>query len=283
MSPSGVRLLGSGDLETALTLVDRDPVVDVFVRSRIDAATVNGRLDRGRIGGELWGYGPAGDLEAMCFHGASVVPVAADEQAVRAFAAHALAGRRRAFSIFGPTDAVLGLWSLLEPRWGRARDVRRCQPLLAIDGPPVVAPDPAVRRTTMADIDIVFPASVAMFTEEVGVSPTAADGGVSYRARLRELITEGRSYARIEHDRVVFKAEVGCASELACQIQGVWVPPDLRGRGVAAAGMAAVVELAREEIAPIVSLYVNDYNAAARAVYARVGFRSAGTFATVLM
>jgi predicted GNAT family acetyltransferase len=45
--------------------------------------------------------------------------------------------------------------------------------------------------------------------------------------------------------------------------------------------MAAVVELA-QRLAPVTSLYVNDYNARARATYERVGFRQVGTFATVL-
>jgi predicted GNAT family acetyltransferase len=46
--------------------------------------------------------------------------------------------------------------------------------------------------------------------------------------------------------------------------------------------MAAVVEAARRDIAPIVSLYVNDFNVAARRSYERVGFREVGTFASVL-
>jgi predicted GNAT family acetyltransferase len=46
--------------------------------------------------------------------------------------------------------------------------------------------------------------------------------------------------------------------------------------------MAAVVGLARAHVAPVVSLYVNGYNAAARATYAAVGFRQVGTFASVL-
>jgi predicted GNAT family acetyltransferase len=45
--------------------------------------------------------------------------------------------------------------------------------------------------------------------------------------------------------------------------------------------MAAVVMLA-QKLAPITSLYVNDYNARARATYERVGFHQVGTFATVL-
>jgi uncharacterized protein len=80
----------------------------------------------------------------------------------------------------------------------------------------------------------------------------------------------------------VFKAEIGAVSRTVCQIQGVWVDPTHRGRGIGTAGTAAVVEYARTAIAPVVSLYVNDYNAAARAAYARVGFREVGHFASVL-
>jgi predicted GNAT family acetyltransferase len=46
--------------------------------------------------------------------------------------------------------------------------------------------------------------------------------------------------------------------------------------------MAAVVQLAQRYIAPTVSLYVNDYNTAARAAYRRVGFAPGGTFMSVL-
>ena len=42
------------------------------------------------------------------------------------------------------------------------------------------------------------------------------------------------------------------------------MPPERRGRGLSAPGMAAVVRYALRRIAPLVSLYVNDYNRAAR-------------------
>jgi len=40
--------------------------------------------------------------------------------------------------------------------------------------------------------------------------------------------------------QVMFKAEIGAVTPQACQVQGVWVRPELRGRGLAVAGMAAV-------------------------------------------
>ena len=46
--------------------------------------------------------------------------------------------------------------------------------------------------------------------------------------------------------------------------------------------MAATVRLARTHIAPVVSLYVNDFNTVARRTYESCGFRQYATFATVL-
>src|SRR5260370_1080920 len=110
---------------------------------------------------------------------------------------------------------------------------------MAISTEPLVPPDPLVRLVRPDEIDTLLPASVAMFTEEVGVSPVGPDGGAAYRARVAELIRAGRSYARIEHGQVIFKAEIGAVTPMAFQVQGVWVPPELRARGHAARGMAA--------------------------------------------
>ena len=99
---------------------------------------------------------------------------------------------------------------------------------------------------------------------------------------MAQLVAKGWSFARIEDGRVVFKAEVAAASPQACQVQGVYVDPARRGEGLAAAGMAAVVEHALREIAPVVSLYVNAHNLAARAAYERAGFRQSATFSTVM-
>jgi predicted GNAT family acetyltransferase len=153
---------------------------------------------------------------------------------------------------------------------------------MVINERPLVAPDPLVRRVRMDEFDVLWPACVAMFTEEVGVSPTSGDGGASYRARLEQLIRGGRAFARIEGGRVIFKAEIGAVTPQACQVQGVWVRPEYRGRGLAAPGMAAVVVEAAQSIAPLVSLYVNDFNAPARAAYRRVGFAETGRFMSVL-
>jgi uncharacterized protein len=275
---SPVRVLDDRDLVVVRDLLDRDPVANVFVSSRVDGAG----LDPWRLGAEVWGYMAGGRVAALCYAGANLVPVGASADACRGFAEKARRQGRRCSSIVGPADQVGMVWSLLESAWGPPRDVRPHQPLLAISDPPMIAPDPLVRRVRPDELEILYPACVAMFTEEVGVSPANGDGGSLYRARVGELIAQGRAFARIEDGRVVFKAEIGAATSEACQIQGVWVDPALRGRGYANGGMAAVVAQAQASVAPVVSLYVNDYNTAARAAYSRVGFAQVGSFMSVL-
>ncbi|HEY1623027.1 MAG TPA: GNAT family N-acetyltransferase [Streptosporangiaceae bacterium] len=273
-----VRLLDERDRGAVLAICDRDPVNNVFVSSRVRTLG----LTPGRLGAQLWGHTSSGKLDSLCYSGANLVPVAATPEAIVAFADRALRQGRRCSSVVGPARELQGLWALLRPHWGPAREVRPVQPVLAMNGPPLVAADPLVRRVKPHEADILWPACVAMFTEEVGVSPTSGDGGASYRARMEQLIRAGRAFARIENGRVIFKAEIGAVTPQVCQVQGVWVNPEYRGQGLAAPGMAAVVNEAEASIAPVVSLYVNDFNLPARAAYKRVGFTDAGRFMSVL-
>ncbi|WP_328906150.1 GNAT family N-acetyltransferase [Streptomyces sp. NBC_00234] len=279
LTQTTTRVLEPSDLGAALAILESEPVANAFVTSRVQVAG----LDPWRLGGEMWGWYADGRLRSLCYSGANLVPICATPEAVRAFADRARRAGRRCSSIVGPAEATAQLWRLLEPGWGPAREVRANQPLMVTEHPSAdVEPDPLVRRVRKDEMDVLMPACVAMFTEEVGISPMAGDGGLLYQARVAELIGTGRSFARIEDGKVLFKAEIGAATSLACQIQGVWVAPEHRGRGLSETGMAAVLRYALADVAPIVSLYVNDYNTPARKAYARVGFRETGAFMSVL-
>ncbi|GGY81690.1 N-acetyltransferase GCN5 [Streptomyces nitrosporeus] len=279
MTQTTTRVLDPGELPAALAILESAPVENAFVTSRVQVAG----LDPWRLGGEMWGWYTDGRLRSLCYSGANLVPICATPEAVRAFADRARRAGRRCSSIVGPAGPTGQLWRLLEPSWGPAREVRPHQPLMVADSPSAgVEADPLVRRVRKEEMEILLPACVSMFTEEVGISPLAGDGGLLYQARVAELITTGRSFARIEDGKVVFKAEIGAATPLACQIQGVWVAPEHRGRGLSETGMAAVLRHALADVAPVVSLYVNDFNTAARRSYSRVGFRETGAFMSVL-
>lgn len=273
-----VRQLGEAERGAVERLLDLDPIAAAQVAERVAARG----LARWRADGRIFGYGTRRHVEALCWLGGHLTPVLASRPAIAAFAERLSAEERVCSSIVGRADEVLDLWDRLSAHWGPARDVRPSQPLLAADAPPSVPVDPDVRLVRPDEIDLLFPAAVEMYTEEVGVSPLIEDGGRGYRQRVVELVRGRRAYARIIAGRVVFKAELAVVTRRTAQIQGVWVAPQWRGRGLATAAVAAVMRDALTRVAPTVSLYVNDYNLPARRVYQRCGFRAEGTFATVL-
>lgn len=278
-----VRVLAAAELPAALEICALDPVASVLAATRVEALH---REPLQGSTGQVWGFPAVGPLEAVCWAGANLVPVIPQvrDEILDAFADHARSQGRACSSIVGPAEATLGLWSRLERSWSSPREVRANQPSLMIASPPQVEPDPRVRYARAADIGDVLPACVAMFTEEVGYSPVAYSGR-AYEQRVRSLVLEGRSFiARSTGPRgeISFKAELGAVTSQVAQVQGVWVDPEHRGHGHSAPGMAAVVAATRRDVAPIVSLYANDYNTRALAAYRRVGFEQVGTFATVL-
>ena len=161
----GVRPLGAADLDAFLALARRHPVVNAFVDYR--ATTTN--LEPRWLGGEMWGRFEDGELVSACHVGANLVPVEATVDDAAAFAERALTRSRTVSTIVGPQDAVRGFWNAVAASWGRPRDIRWEQPHLEIAGAPLVAPDPQVRRTVRTDLAELYPACVAMYTEEVGI------------------------------------------------------------------------------------------------------------------
>lgn len=272
----GDKPLGSRDSSAVSRVLNSDPIATCMVAARFESHGIEPRM----LGGEMWTADSADT--SLCFSGANLIPLRGSAAHMDFFADRATSGARVCSSIVGDAELALTLWERANPIWGPAREVRPVQPLMALSGPPAVAPDPQVRRVTHDDLDAYLPAAVEMFIGEVGVDPCAGDGGHSYRRRLTSLIAARRVFARFEHGEVVFKAEIGSMSRTVGQIQGVWVDPRMRGRGYGASGTAAVAA-AIAACGRIPSLYVNSFNLPALAIYERIGFTQVGTFATILI
>ena len=137
------------------------------------------------------------------------------------------------------------------------------------------------RLATSADLGELLPAAAAMFIEEVGFDPIARYGD-GYAARLRTLIAGQRSAIVTDvNGRVIFKADAGIVNLDAAQVQGVWLHPDYRGYGLAKPFFAAAAQILQRYY-PHLSLYVNDYNARALAMYRGTGWEQIGQFSTII-
>lgn len=240
---------------------------------------------------------PGERLVAIFWLGANCVPLVLPEQYHGQVAHYIWRHNRKIASIFGYREAVLGLWSHLAGRMPTPFDVRENQPLLelplAIDltdlaqqslerpnlaVPPILEP---VRWARTDDRASLLRASIAMFTEEVGYDPMTRDPS-GYARRIDELTRTGRTVVGVNAENVViFKTDIGLAHGSVCQLQGVWLHPAYRGQKLAPVLLAQGMQLIRQRF-PHLSLYVNDYNSAARALYQSTCWHQTGTFATVL-
>jgi GNAT superfamily N-acetyltransferase len=278
--PAGisVRALSGTDTPALRELAQQDPVANVFILAHLRAV---GTAAPTTGGAAVLGVFDDGLLVGACWTGANLVPVELDPGFAGIVAAAASGSGRRFASAFGPAEPVLALHAELAELGHTAHEVRDEQPLMILDGPPLVPPNADLALGQLADFDRILPACAAMFEEEVGYSPFLG-GKEFYSRRVEGLIRQGHSLAHVNGaGEVVFKAELGAVTADVTQVQGVWMNPGYRGQGLSAGYMAAVVEKARK-LAPVTSLYVNGYNLRARSTYERVGFRQTGTFATVL-
>ncbi len=274
-----VRALDGKSIEQLRAIIDREPVRYCYVSSRL--AIAHQSFFRNNFA-DFLGYFDDGHLKSALLLGANVVPINTSSVARQEFATVLARQGRRCSSIVGTQAEALDLWSLLENSWGASRSIRQTQPVMSMSSHSSVQADDEVRYATLSDLDSLFPACVEMFTHEVGVSPISQGGGAAYRNRISELITSKRSFVRTQQGEVIFKAEIGALGNGVAQVQGVWVHPDFRGQGLAAPAMSAVVTRVLNDLAPTVSLYVNEFNKPALATYERVGFEVVDTFATVL-
>jgi len=225
-----------------------------------------------------------GRVNGLIYYGAQLVLAVDDDSALDAFAIETR--KHRALRSFvGPKDAVDGLWARVERWHAQPVIVREEQPLYVLApgalraAADTAAPDANVRRARPDDADLVAENSGRMILGELGYDPRANRSG--FIAAVRRAIAHGVWWVYVVDGELRFQLNVGPRSASTAQLQGVWTPPAQRGKGYATAALGAIARQLLTTEASL-SLYVNGFNAPAIALYERLGFRRAGTFATYL-
>jgi GNAT superfamily N-acetyltransferase len=265
-----VTRLGPAHIGQLAALIDREPVINVYLRSEL-------RL--GFEAGDWWGAFEENELTSVVLGWSLVVPYIPDLEAAPPLAQALVAGAQPRM-IVGHRASVMALHNAFRPL-KPARELRDPQPLMILDrGELQGTPSGDVRPSTRGDLEALIIAAARMHREEMGIDPLAVDAP-AWRMRMLSLIERRWSWIWMRHREVLFKAELSAWTPDVVQIQGVYTAPKYRGQGIARAGLAAVCAHVFKDV-PRCSLYVNQYNVIAQRVYERLGFRAADVFATVM-
>jgi predicted GNAT family acetyltransferase len=177
-------------------------------------------------------------------------------------------------AIISPARLVELLWRRLQSRLDPPTVVRMNQPIYAIQGRFDFPDLHHARYSSLRDLDALVPACAAMHKEEVGIDPLERDAA-GYRERIRELVEKKRSVIHLYQGVIAAKCEFSAVTAEAVQLMGVWTHPRYRRQGFAR-------ELLREVCGHVarkgksVTLFVNDFNRPAIALYEALGFRQIG-------
>ncbi len=274
MKPAGAEPLGDTNARAAIAYLARAPYENVFLNWLIERDPwIDTRA-------ATYVYASGGTVCGVAYFGRQIVIAAEGDDAVAAFAAIAPSYPQERM-IVGRRETVARYWKIVRGCHVPARIVRDEQPLLMVDRETLrgASGGVLVRRATPAEWEAVARNSARMIQAELEYDPRAY--GSAFDANVRRMIEAGLWWVGEYAGDLCFFCNAGPHSDRTLQLQGIWVPPALRGHGLASAALFGVCERLLENV-PTISLYVNGFNVRALALYERTGFTRVGAFTTLL-
>jgi predicted GNAT family acetyltransferase len=274
-----VERLGPPDLVELFAFLDRDPVLNVY----LVALALRDALARPQD--ELWAARRGEHVVALVHIGGAagaVLPAGDDTEALERLADETL--RRRA--LLPHRVQVVGTFAAVEPFTRRLRSagieprLHRRQVYMALE--PVSLPPferlPELRLATAADYAALYESGARLRAEELEEDPRLTDPA-TYARRVEEEARDGSTWVWLEGGALRFRASVSALTADAAQIAGVYTPAALRNRGYASRALSELCTRLFERTRAA-SLFVNDFNAPALALYRRLGFAPTADWAS---
>jgi hypothetical protein len=269
-----VTRLGGANEQEALAYLARSPYENVFITYLLlcDFST----MTRTAL---YIAHDEDGSVAGVGYFGRQVV-LACEPHAVEAFAGVA-ANHRGERMMVGTRATIERFWPLVAAHHAPPRIVRERQYVMALDAQALRPIERTVvgRRARIDEWTAVADNSAAMIGQELEYDPMRSSP--EFTSNVRAMIDRGLWWVGESLGRLCFFCNIGPWSTQTAQLQGIWTPPELRGKGLATASLAAICERLLTMV-PTLSLYVNDFNEPAIALYERVGFTKVGEFQTLL-
>jgi predicted GNAT family acetyltransferase len=187
------------------------------------------------------------------------------------------------YSLQGLTGEIEMLEAMLAPLGLRSRETVDFK-LMALerDPPPVKKPTGvSFRRAESGDTEALLPLQTAYEKEEV--LPAGAIFDIrACRYNLERIIEKEKTLVALVDGRIIAKINTNAESYSRCQIGGVYVLPEYRGRGIASCLTAAFSRLLLVQNKGI-NLFASNGNIAALKTYSRCGFQEIADYRIVYL
>lgn len=222
-----------------------------------------------------------GSVCGVAYFGRQIVLAAEDSRAIDAFASIG-GGHRGERMIVGPRAATSAYWARVSAHHDPPRIVRKRQLVMKLDRDSLRhATEPVVtaRKARIDEWTVVADNSAEMIAQELEYDPRRSSP--EFTANVRAMIDRGLWWVGDSYGRLCFFCNLGPWSPQTVQLQGIWTPPEMRGKGLATAALCGICDRLLA-MSPTLSLYVNDFNGPAIALYRRVGFTTIAEFQTIL-
>jgi predicted GNAT family acetyltransferase len=269
-----------------LTEDDRNEVLSFLAERPVHTVCIAGFIrDNGLVSPHNRGtfYGcrnSEGRLEGVALIGHATLIEARTARAMEEFGLVAQ-GYQRTHMILGEKDKVEQFWNYYADEGQEMR--LACRELLfelryamqvrdEVDG---------LRRATLEDLDKIAPVQASMAEEESGKNPMEIDPD-GFRARCARRIEMGRVWLLEEDGRLVFKADVQSDTPDVVYLEGVWVNPSERGKGI---GRQCLRQLCQDLLVRTksVCVLVNEENHRAHTFYRMCNFKMRGVYDSIFL
>ena len=275
---SRLRLLGNSNQKEVLEFLNARPVHTVVMTSFVRDNGMESAANRGKF----YGYRSAcGTLEGVALIGHTTLVEARSEDSLSAFA---LAARNSETQI----HFMMADGAMIETFWdhyaGGNRAPRLVCPELLFE---LAFPFPVqkcqwnVRYADASELEQIAEAHDEVAFIESGSSPLAKDRA-GFLKRCLKRIEQWRTFVVFDDGKLVFKADIAAETSDVVYLEGIYVAPEYRGRGV---GSSCLANLGLQLIERFenVCLLSNVEFAGAHRSFLKAGFKNAGSCQTIFV
>jgi GNAT superfamily N-acetyltransferase len=269
--------LTNEDRNEVLSFLTERPIHTVCMVGFIRDNGLESELNRGTF------YGcrnSEGRLEGVALIGHTTLIEVRTDRALKEFAPVAQVCSNT-FMIMGEQERIEQFWNHYADEGQEIRLI--CRELLFELRRPVQVPEKVegLRLAAIDDLELIAPVHAAMSEAESGVNPLTVDP-VGFRQRCARRIERQRVWVVIENGMLVFKADVQADTPDVTYLEGIYVNPAMRSRGI---GRACLSELTQKVLlhSKSVCVLVNENNPKAHAFYRLSNFKLRGYYYSTFM